>query len=281
MSGAGAAGGGAGHGVGGPLIDFDRVSQIYAARDGSPVWALRDVSLQVEAGEFVCLIGPSGCGKTTLIHLLAGFLTPTAGAVRFRGRPLTGAGPERGVVFQEYALFAWMTVRQNVEFGLRMQRVHRAVRRARALDALDRVGLRHAADRYPHELSGGMRQRVAVARALVVEPEVVLMDEPFAAVDAMTRTALQEDLLRLWRETGVSVLFVTHNIDEAVFLAQRVVVMGAGPGVIREDLTVDLPYPRDRGSAEFARQYARIAEALARGSQPGSQPRRQDDRRAA
>ena len=157
----------------GPLIAFDRVSQIYAARDGLPVWALRDVSLTVGAGEFVCLIGPSGCGKSTLIHLLAGFLTPTSGDVRFRARPLAGPGPERGVVFQEYALFAWMTARQNVEFGLRMQRVSAPVRRRRALEALDRVGLRHAADRYPHELSGGMRQRVAVARALVVEPEVV------------------------------------------------------------------------------------------------------------
>ncbi|WP_377811231.1 ABC transporter ATP-binding protein (plasmid) [Azospirillum sp. A29] len=263
----------------GPLIDFDRVSQIYAARDGSPAWALSDVSLRVEAGEFVCLIGPSGCGKSTLIHLLAGFLKPTSGAVRFRGRPLDGPGPDRGVVFQEYALFAWMTARQNVEFGLRMQRVSAPVRRRRALEALDRVGLRHAADRYPHELSGGMRQRVAVARALVVEPEVVLMDEPFAAVDAMTRTTLQEDLLRLWRETGVSVLFVTHNIDEAVFLAQRVVVMGAGPGVIREDLAVDLPYPRDRGSAEFGREYARIAAALARGSR--SAERTDGERRAA
>jgi NitT/TauT family transport system ATP-binding protein len=251
------------------LIDFDRVSQIYAACDGSPVWALRDVSLRVEAGEFVCLIGPSGCGKTTLIHLLASFLKPSSGAVRFRGQALEGAGPERGVVFQEYALFAWMTARQNVEFGLRMQRVPRGERRERALAALDRVGLRHAADRYPHELSGGMRQRVAVARALVVEPEVVLMDEPFAAVDAMTRTTLQEDLLRLWREVGVSVLFVTHNIDEAVFLAQRVIVMGAGPGGIREDLAVDLPYPRDRGSVEFGRHYALVADALARGSQPG------------
>ena len=257
----------------GPLIDFDRVSQIYAARDGSPVWALNDVSLKVETGEFVCLIGPSGCGKSTLIHLLAGFLAPTSGTVSFRGHPLAGPGPERGVVFQEYALFAWMTARQNVEFSLRMQRVSAPVRRRRALEALDRVGLRHAADRYPHELSGGMRQRVAVARAraLVVEPEVLLMDEPFAAVDAMTRTTLQEDLLQLWRETGVSVLFVTHNIDEAVFLAQRVVVMGAGPGVIREDLAVELPYPRDRGSAEFGREYARIAAALARGSRGSDQ----------
>ncbi|WP_018390408.1 ABC transporter ATP-binding protein [Ancylobacter sp. FA202] len=245
------------------LIAAERVSQVYAARDGTPNWALRDVSLQIRRGEFVCLIGPSGCGKTTLLHLIAGFVTPTAGTVSFAGAPITGPGPERGVVFQEYALFAWMTARQNVEFGLRTRGVPRAERRRQALRALERVGLQHAADRYPHELSGGMRQRVAVARALVVEPEVLLMDEPFAAVDAMTRQTLQEDLLRLWEETGVSVVFVTHNVDEAAFLAQRVVVMGAHPGTIRADLTLDAPHPRERGSARFAELYAEIAGALA------------------
>ncbi|MGO4714278.1 ABC transporter ATP-binding protein [Bradyrhizobium sp. 2TAF24] len=245
------------------LIDIATVSQIYAGRDGSPTWALRDVSLQIARGEFVCLIDPSGCGKTTLLQLIAGFLPPTRGAVTFHGRPIQGPGPERGVVFQDYALFAWMTARQNVEFGLRMRGQPRSLRRKRALDALTRVGLAHAADKYPHELSGGMRQRVAVARALVVEPEVLLMDEPFAAVDAMTRQTLQEDLLRLWRETGVSIVFVTHNIDEAAFLAQRVVVMGAHPGTIKADLTIAAPYPRDRGSSEFGALYAAISGRLA------------------
>ncbi|MEW6644924.1 MAG: ABC transporter ATP-binding protein [Pseudomonadota bacterium] len=246
-----------------PLIDIAAVSQVYAGRDGTPTWALRDVSLQIGRGEFVCLIGPSGCGKTTLLQLVAGFLPPTRGAVTFRGLPIRAPGPERGVVFQDYALFAWMTARQNVEFGLRMRGQRRAERRDRAREALARVGLAHAADKYPHELSGGMRQRVAVARALVVEPEVLLMDEPFAAVDAMTRQTLQEDLLRLWRETGVSVIFVTHNIDEAAFLAQRVVVMGAHPGTIKADLTIDAPYPRDRGSSDFGALYATISGRLA------------------
>nr|WP_281417013.1 ABC transporter ATP-binding protein [Ancylobacter lacus] len=224
---------------------------------------MRDVSLRIGRGEFVCLIGPSGCGKTTLLHLIAGFVRPTSGTVSFAGAPITGPGPERVVVFQDYALFAWMTARQNVEFGLRTRGVPRAERRRQALRALERVGLPHAADRYPHELSGGMRQRVAVARALVVEPEVLLMDEPFAAVDAMTRQTLQEDLLRLWQETGVSVVFVTHNVDEAAFLAQRVVVMGAHPGTLRTDLAIDAPHPRERGSARFAELYAEIAGALA------------------
>ncbi|UBM07665.1 ABC transporter ATP-binding protein [Cupriavidus metallidurans] len=249
----------------GELIQFQHVSQFFAVRDSTPTQALNEVSLDVRAGEFVCLIGPSGCGKTTLMHLLAGFVKPTAGAVRFRGEPVRGPGPERGVVFQEYALFPWMTASQNVEFGLRALKVDAGERKRRALQALERVHLSHAADRYPNELSGGMRQRIAVARSLVVEPQVLLMDEPFAAVDAMTRASLQNDLLRLWQEIGVSVLFVTHNIDEAIFLAQRVVVMAAHPGSVRADIAIELPYPRQRGSLEFAQHYAEIESALAEG----------------
>lgn len=249
----------------GDLISFRRVSQFFATRSIQPTQALGQVSLDIQAGEFVCLIGPSGCGKTTLMHLLAGFVKPTDGEVFFNGQAVKGPGPERGVVFQEYALFPWMTARQNVEFGLRAQKVPGSERKRRALRALDRVHLSHAADRYPHELSGGMRQRIAVARSLVVEPQVLLMDEPFAAVDAMTRATLQNDLLQLWKETGVSVLFVTHNIDEALFLAQRIVVMAAHPGTVREDITIDLPYPRQRGSLEFAQHYTHIESTLAGG----------------
>jgi NitT/TauT family transport system ATP-binding protein len=215
------------------LIEIDRTSQIFATRDGEPNWALWQVSLTVADGEFACLIGPSGCGKTTLLHLMAGFIQPSEGEVRFRGELVRKPGPERGVVFQEYALFAWMTARQNVEFDL-----------------------------YPHELSGGMRQRVAVARALVNEPKVLLMDEPFAAVDAITRAALQDDLLRLWQDTGISIVFITHNIDEAAFLAQRVVVMSPHPGSVKSELRVALPHPRQRGSADFAALYAEIGNAL-------------------
>lgn len=244
------------------LIEVDCVSQIFSTRDGEPNWALWQVSLDVADGEFVCLIGPSGCGKTTLLHLIAGFLSPTEGVVRFRGEPVQKPSPERGVVFQEYALFAWMTARQNVEFGLRMRGMPHHERRERARAALARVGLDRAAERYPHELSGGMRQRVAVARAMVNEPKVLLMDEPFAAVDAITRAGLQEELLKLWQEARISVVFITHNIDEAAFLAQRVVVMSPHPGSIKHELKITLPYPRERGSTEFGALYADVSAAL-------------------
>ena len=244
------------------LITIDRVSQIFATRDGEPNWALWQVSLSVVDGEFVCLIGPSGCGKTTLLHLIAGFIHPSEGEVRFRGEAVRAPGPDRGVVFQEYALFAWMTARQNVEFGLRMRGIARAERRERARAALARMGLDRASDLYPHELSGGMRQRVAVARALVNEPKVLLMDEPFAAVDAITRATLQDDLLRLWQESGVSVVFITHNIDEAAFLAQRVVVLSAHPGSVKSELRVALPHPRQRASSEFGALYGEIGRVL-------------------
>lgn len=244
------------------LIEIDRVSQIFAAADGEPSWALRGASLSIRAGEFVCVIGPSGCGKTTLLQMIAGFLTPTRGDVRFKGRTVEKPGPDRGVVFQEYALFDWMTARQNVEFGLRMRGVPRAERHEKAMRFLELVGLARAADRYPRELSGGMRQRIAVARALVNEPEVLLMDEPFAAVDAITRASLQEELLKLWQQFGICIVFITHNIDEAIFLGQRVVVMSAHPGAIQSVIDVDLPYPRSRSSREFGDYYARLGEAL-------------------
>lgn len=244
------------------LIEFKHVSQLFATTDGKPTWALRDLSLDFDRGEFICVIGPSGCGKTTLLHLAAGFLHPTDGKVLFKGAPVIAPGPERGVVFQEYALFAWMTAQQNVEFGLRMRRVPRLERRRRASAFLEKVGLGRAANQYPHELSGGMRQRVAVARALVNEPELLLMDEPFAAVDAMTRASLQDELLRIWQDLRLGVLFITHNIDEAIFLAQRVVVMSAHPGRVRREIRIDLDYPRSRSSDQFGKIFAQIAKDL-------------------
>ena len=245
-----------------PLIDVREVSQLFLGSDGKAVWALRDVSFAIAPGEFVCLIGPSGCGKTTLLHLIAGFLAPIRGEVLFRGQRVAAPGPERGVVFQDYALFAWMTARQNVEFGLKMRRVPRAARRTQALAALEAVQLSAAADRYPHELSGGMRQRVAVARALVNRPALLLMDEPFAAVDAMTRATLQSELLRLWQDAGFGVVFITHNIDEAVFLGQRIIVMGPqGSGITRQTI-VDLPYPRHRDDRAFGAIYGELEHAL-------------------
>lgn len=244
------------------LVELADVSQLYATTDGQPTWALQAISLRIDPGEFVCVIGPSGCGKTTLLHLIAGFFRPTDGEIRFNGMPIVGPSPSRGVVFQEYALFAWMTALQNVEFGLRMRGVARQERRERAMRLLNKVGLARVARRYPHELSGGMRQRVAVARALVNEPEMLLMDEPFAAVDAMTRTTLQEELLRIWQEVRLSVLFITHNIDEAIFLGERVLVMSAHPGRVRRDVRITLPYPRSRSSPEFAELYTQIGREI-------------------
>ena len=244
------------------LIEIERVSKIFATTDGQPTWAFQDVSLDVAADEMVCVVGPSGCGKTTLLNLIAGFIEPTDGEIRLDGEPIRQPGPDRGVVFQEYALFAWLTARRNIEFGLRMRGLPKAERHRRADEYLKLIGLERAGERYPHELSGGMRQRIAVARALVNEPRVLLMDEPFAAVDAMTRAALQSELLRIWQKLKLAVFFITHNVEEAIFLSQRIVLMSPHPGQVQEIIRVDLPYPRDRGSTEFGALYARITAAL-------------------
>lgn len=250
-----------------PTVQVRDVSQLYGSSSGDIHWALRDVSLDIGQGEFVCAIGPSGCGKTTLLNMIGGFLTPTLGTVRAHGQPVSGPGPDRGVVFQEYALFPWLTARRNVEFGLRQQGLDKHSSRQRAQALLEMTGLAHAAERYPFELSGGMRQRVAVARALATEPRVLLMDEPFAAIDALTRATLQNELLKIWSKLKLSVFFITHNIEEAVFLAQRVVVMSPHPGRIHDIIEVNLPYPRSRGDARFGEIYARINEAFALGEQ--------------
>ena len=244
------------------LIDIQNVSKIYATADDQTTWALQGVSVQLNKGEFVCAIGPSGCGKTTLLNIIGGFTEPTEGAALRNGQPILTPGPDRCVVFQEYALFSWLTSRENIEFGLRVKGVPKKERRARAEKYLELIGLTRAADRYPGELSGGMRQRVAVARALINEPEILLMDEPFAAVDAMTRATLQEELLRIWEALRISVLFITHNIEEAAFLATRIIIMSPHPGRIKEIIPVDLPYPRDRGSPEFGAIYARVTKAF-------------------
>jgi len=240
------------------------VSKLYASTDGEPSWALLNVSLDIRPGEFLCAIGPSGCGKTTLLNMIAGFTAPTRGSLLFDGRPIAGPGPDQGVVFQEYALFPWLTAQRNVEFGLQMRGVGKAERRERARASLDMVGLLGAADRYPFELSGGMRQRVAVARALVNHPRILLMDEPFAAVDALTRVTLQTELLRIWQEIGLTVFFITHNIEEAVFLGDRIVVMASRPGRIQRIVENPLPRPRDRGEGAFGALYAEVNEAFLR-----------------
>ena len=224
--------------------------------DGRAMPALLDVSLEVHAGELLCLLGPSGCGKSTLLNIVAGFLPPTRGRVLVGGAPVTGPGPERGVVFQEYVLFPWLTVAQNVEFGPRLTGTPAAGCREIAARYLEMVGLTAHASKFPAQLSGGMKQRVAIARALANNPAIVLMDEPFGALDAQTREVMQEELSRIQRVEHKSIVFVTHSIREAVYLADRVVVMTSPPGRIKEVFTVKLPEPRDRFAPEFT-QYER------------------------
>ncbi|CAO3424519.1 ABC transporter ATP-binding protein [Azospirillum doebereinerae] len=245
-----------------PLIVCDRVGHRYRSALGRETAALSDVSLTIGADEFVCLLGPSGCGKTTLLNLIAGFLAPTEGSLRVAGAAVTGPSPDRGIVFQEYSLFPWLTARGNVAFGPRMAGRPAGERRRMADACLALVGLEEAGDRYPFELSGGMKQRVAIARALATEPRLLLMDEPFAALDAMTRGALQAQLLAIRAREARTVLFVTHNIAEAIALGTRILVMSANPGRIVEDVPVDLPYPRRRTAPAFNALYDRLTQAI-------------------
>jgi NitT/TauT family transport system ATP-binding protein len=221
------------------------VTKRFRGARGKGTTALIDVNLDVEKGEFICLIGPSGCGKTTLLNLFAGLEKPDQGELFLDGRPITGPGPDRAVLFQEPALFPWMSVRRNVEFALKMIGVPRDERGDRSQHWLRKVHLGRFADVQPHELSGGMRQRAALARALACEPEVLLADEPFAALDAQTREILQEELQRVWSETKHTFVFVTHNVREAVFLADRVVLMSAPPGTFMAEHRITAPRPRE------------------------------------
>jgi len=232
--------------------------------EGAGAAAVEDFSLEIAPGEFVSLLGPSGCGKSTVLNAVAGFLKPAGGEIEMDGAPIGGPGPDRGVVFQQHSLFHWKTVLENVAFGPRMQGVPRREARERAMAYLELVGLSHVAGRFPATLSGGMQQRVGLARALVNHPGVLLMDEPFGALDAQTRSIMQESLLRLWGQLGNTVLFVTHDIDEALTLSDRVVVMSASPGRVLLDLAVDLPRPRPEDVyatprfAELKRQCLRL-----------------------
>jgi NitT/TauT family transport system ATP-binding protein len=228
-----------------PKLSASGVSKTFRNARGGKVAALGQVDLEIRPGEFVCLIGPSGCGKSTLLNLFAGLERPDAGSLSIDGRPIAGPGPDRAVLFQEPALFPWMSVRANVEFALEMIGVPTDERADRAMDWLRRVHLAHFADAQPHELSGGMRQRAALARALSCQPEVLLADEPFASLDAQTREILQRELQEVWSETRNTFVFVTHNVREAVFLADRVVLMSAPPGTMVAEHRIDAPRPRD------------------------------------
>jgi ABC-type nitrate/sulfonate/bicarbonate transport system ATPase subunit len=213
--------------------------------------ALARIDVAIDAGQFVCLIGASGCGKSTLLRVIAGFEEPTTGDVSTQGKPIMGPGSDRGMVFQDYALFPWMTVRQNISFGPRQRGLPSREIDSTTDEFVKLVGLERFADRYPSQLSGGMKQRVAIARVLANNASTLLMDEPFGALDALTREQLQHELLQIWARTGVTVIFVTHSVEEAVLLADRVLVMSAGPGRIENDIAIDLPRPRDVSSPEF------------------------------
>jgi NitT/TauT family transport system ATP-binding protein len=225
-------------------IAIDTASVVFGRGESSHL-AVDRVSLDIPAGQFVCLLGPSGCGKSTLLNGVAGYVAPVTGRILLDGERITRPGPDRGMVFQQYSLFPWKTVRQNVEFGPRMAGKPRSEVAEIVKRLLGMVGLSAHADKYPNMLSGGMQQRVGIARALANSPSVLLMDEPFGALDAQTRALMQENLLSIWNQVGSTVLFVTHDIDEAVFLSDRVAVMSAAPGRIIADIDIDLPRPRD------------------------------------
>jgi NitT/TauT family transport system ATP-binding protein len=243
------------------LLEIRGVSKLFHA-GGREMEALRGIDLSIRENEFICFVGPSGCGKTTLLRIIAGLEEPTSGWVSLEGRVITGPGPERGMVFQEYSLFPWRTVLDNIAFGLELKGVAMMAREERARAYLRMVGLERFEKRYPHELSGGMKQRVAIARALVNGPKALLMDEPFGALDAQTRNIMQSELLRIWEEERKTIVFVTHSVDESIYLADRIVMMSARPGRIKEIIDVDLPRPRKRTSMEVNQIRDRILEDL-------------------
>ena len=231
------------------LLEIKGVNKQFFA-DGKEMEALHDINLSIRENEFVCFIGPSGCGKTTLLRIVAGLEDPTSGTVTLDGDPIRGPSPERGMVFQEYSLFPWRTVLDNIVFGLELKGVPVNERKRLGRQYLKMVGLESFETRYPHELSGGMKQRVAIARALVNNPKALLMDEPFGALDAQTRNIMQSELLRIWEEEKKTVIFVTHSVDEAIYLADTIVIMSARPGRIKDVIPIPLTRPRSRTSTE-------------------------------
>lgn len=246
------------------VLEVDRVGRQFST-NGTTCTALRDISLRVHRREFVCVIGPSGCGKSTLIRILAGLETPTSGRVLLDGREVSGPGPDRGMVFQGYTLFPWLTVERNVMFGLEMKGHGSTLAQTAAREWIDLVGLTRFRDAYPAQLSGGMKQRTAIARALAAQPRILLMDEPFGALDAQTRAQMQAHLLEIWRNVDVTILFITHDLDEAIFLADRILVLKANPGEVQELIEVPVPRPRDPAqltSPEFLETRRRLDELI-------------------
>ena len=230
------------------ILKVDRLAKVFETRGGRTV-ALHDINFETHRREFLCIVGPSGCGKSTLVRILAGLDRQSDGEVLLAGRPVTGPGADRGMVFQGYTLFPWLTVKRNVMFGLEMNNHGRKLAEREALQWLDLIGLGKYADAYPHQLSGGMKQRVAIARALANQPRILLMDEPFSALDAQTRARMQSYLLEIWRKIDITIVFITHDLDEAVFLADRILVLKANPGEVAE--LIEVPVPRPRHAAQY------------------------------
>ncbi|MBM7865306.1 ATP-binding cassette domain-containing protein [Heliobacterium gestii] len=245
-----------------PKIELCHVGKHFRDPNGETRTVLTGVNLEIAAGDFLCLLGPSGCGKTTLLNLMAGFERSTEGELRIDGQLVSGPHPRHITIFQDYGLFPWRTVLDNVTFGLEAKGVGAREAREMAEKQLELVGLRDVAGRFPHQLSGGMKQRVSIARALAVEPDILFMDEPFAALDAFTRFRLQEEILHLWREKGPTIIFVTHDIDEAVYLGRRIAIMSPDPGRITTVLDVELARPCERTSPDFLHSRRKVFQAF-------------------
>lgn len=244
------------------VLTIQAIDKTFRTNHGSAVEALQGISLAIRPHDFVCIVGPSGCGKSTLLRIVAGLEQATSGTVLYRQAPVTKPMAQIGMVFQEYSLLPWRTVLDNVVLGLEFAGLEKSKCTAKGSEYLEMVGLTEFAQAYPHELSGGMRQRVAIARAMAVDPDVLLMDEPFGALDAHTRILLQRELLLVWENHKKTVLFVTHSVDEAIYLADKIIVMSKRPGVIREIIPVDLPRPRDRALPEYGQLYAKMLQML-------------------
>ena len=241
-----------------PKIRITALTKSYQVQSRASVTAFRDITLSIEEGEFVCILGPSGCGKSTFLLCVAGLETPTIGEISIGGKVAQRPGPDRGIIFQEYALFPWRTVRGNVAYGLKSGGLTKKQQRQVTSQFIAMVGLETFEGYYPFELSGGMKQRVAIARALAVDPDVLLMDEPFGALDAMSRSTLQDETVRIWRSTGKTIIFVTHSVSEAMLLADRVVLFAGRPGHIKAEFRIKLPRPRDIKSQEFLEVQSKI-----------------------
>jgi len=242
-------------------ININAVNKVFTT-GGNDVIALKDINLEIASGEFICLLGPSGCGKSTLLNAIAGFSHPSSGQILAGGKLITEPGPDRGMVFQEYALFPWMSIERNIAFGLEIAGKSAPEIKERVDMLLNMLGLTEFRARYPKDLSGGMRQRVAIARVLALDSPIMLMDEPFGALDALTRRNLQDELLKIWKVFGTTIVFVTHSIEESIYLADRTIVMTYRPGTIKRDVAIDLPRPRDPSDPEFNRLKRMLGEMV-------------------